>query len=318
MAANASRARRLETLVSSFADFRQQLSARYAAFDVDSGNRSRFYGRIDSVTRDKVNFASIEANNHTITRNESLVDTSPADYYKLSFVRSGHGLLVQGPNETVLKPGDIVLYDAARPYAIALEDGISTFVVVVPHGEISVPRDAVAELTAVSIATNSGVGAVAGAYLNGLARDLEVLDKPIGGRLARQTVDMVITLLAEQLDTHPEALGSNAALMRRLRNYIDTHLTDSSIGPREIAAANYISSRWLHTLFEREGTTVGRWMRQRRLAESRRMLRDPAYAHLTIAEIAGWWGFSDGSHFSRSFKEEYGELPRDFRLRSRN
>jgi len=47
-------------------------------------------------------------------------------------------------------------------------------------------------------------------------------------------------------------------------------------------------------------------------------LCDPRSAERNITEIAFFWGFSDSSHFSRSFKQQFGVSPRTFRLRSWN
>ncbi|MFM0166441.1 helix-turn-helix domain-containing protein [Paraburkholderia sediminicola] len=42
----------------------------------------------------------------------------------------------------------------------------------------------------------------------------------------------------------------------------------------------------------------------------------PADHHRTIAEVAYSWAFSDNTHFSRAFKQEYGMSPRDYRART--
>ncbi|WP_408436860.1 helix-turn-helix domain-containing protein [Paraburkholderia sediminicola] len=42
----------------------------------------------------------------------------------------------------------------------------------------------------------------------------------------------------------------------------------------------------------------------------------PAAHHRTIAEVAYSWAFSDNTHFSCAFKQEYGMSPRDYRART--
>ncbi|WP_308122030.1 helix-turn-helix domain-containing protein [Streptomyces sp. TRM70350] len=60
--------------------------------------------------------------------------------------------------------------------------------------------------------------------------------------------------------------------------------------------------------FGETGSTVGRWIRERRL---RACYRDPARAHrgTTVTDVAFRWGFNDMAHFSRVFKQAYGVTP---------
>ena len=44
-----------------------------------------------------------------------------------------------------------------------------------------------------------------------------------------------------------------------------------------------------------------------------RELKNPAQAQRTITDIAFSWGFNNGAHFSRVFREHAGLSPSDFR-----
>jgi AraC-like DNA-binding protein len=44
-----------------------------------------------------------------------------------------------------------------------------------------------------------------------------------------------------------------------------------------------------------------------------RDLQNPAHAQRTITDIAFSWGFNNGAHFSRVFREHTGLTPSDFR-----
>ncbi|MFD0345837.1 helix-turn-helix transcriptional regulator [Kitasatospora aburaviensis] len=71
--------------------------------------------------------------------------------------------------------------------------------------------------------------------------------------------------------------------------------------------------RYLHKLFQCEGITVGRWIQRQRLAMCRRDLARPTARPVTVAAVAGRWGFVSASHFSRSFRTAYGVSPRSGR-----
>ena len=105
-------------------------------------------------------------------------------------------------------------------------------------------------------------------------------------------------------------------LRRRIHRYIDAHLSESSLGPGEIASAIGISVRHLHRLFLMTGNTLGDYIRTRRLKGCRGDLANPSMRTRTITEIAFFWGFSDSAHFSHSFRKQFGLSPRAFRVRA--
>lgn len=95
--------------------------------------------------------------------------------------------------------------------------------------------------------------------------------------------------------------------------YIDERLGDPELDPAGIAAANFISLRHLHGLFQEHGETVASWIRSRRLERCRRDLADPLLRHRTTTEIAFRWGFTDPSHFSRPFRTTFAMSPSECR-----
>ncbi|MFF7653109.1 helix-turn-helix transcriptional regulator [Streptomyces sp. NPDC007983] len=70
--------------------------------------------------------------------------------------------------------------------------------------------------------------------------------------------------------------------------------------------------RYLHKLFQEQRTTVGRWIRQRRLEECRKELARGGRSSRTVAAVAQHWGFISPAHFSRVFRAAYGMSPREW------
>jgi AraC family transcriptional regulator, positive regulator of tynA and feaB len=103
----------------------------------------------------------------------------------------------------------------------------------------------------------------------------------------------------------------------RVTAYINERLTDSTLCRTDIASAAGISVRHLHRLFSNHGCKVTDWIRGQRLKQCWRDLTDPRLQAKSITEIAFFWGFNDSSHFSRSFKNEYGISPQKLRSRER-
>jgi AraC-like DNA-binding protein len=92
--------------------------------------------------------------------------------------------------------------------------------------------------------------------------------------------------------------------------YIQRHLPDEAVTAGAIASAHGVSIRTVNRIFNAGGQTVGEVVRVRRLARAREELTETAQA---VSVIAHRWGFSDTSHFSRSFKARYGSSPTDYR-----
>lgn len=68
--------------------------------------------------------------------------------------------------------------------------------------------------------------------------------------------------------------------------------------PASISAACYISTRYLHKIFEREGTTVTGWIRMRRLEKISRDPADPRLADQPVGDIGARWGLVNPSQLA--------------------
>ena len=68
---------------------------------------------------------------------------------------------------------------------------------------------------------------------------------------------------------------------------------------------------YANALLAKEGTSLERLLQKRRLENCHKALAEASGR--SISEIAFAWGFSDVSHFSKTFKSVYGVSPRDFR-----
>lgn len=299
-----------------FGEFSALVSQSFVPLQVRSDRQDSFRGDIRASTNDDVHVSVVTADGHEIHRTPELVARSSHRCFKVGLQLAGTGLLIQDDREAVLRPGDLTVYDTDSPYTLVFEEKFSTLVLMVPHRMLELPTDAVRGMTAATIDGGTGLARVVARFLGELAGDLQQLDGPIGGRLARNAVDLVTTLYARELDVARDADRPHLAMLRRVQSYIDDHLSDPDLTPGSIAAAVYISTRHLHALFHEEGLTVSTFIRARRLDRCRRELGDPLTAHRPIGQVATRWGFADAAHFSRAFRAEFGEPPSSFRART--
>lgn len=291
-----------------FSAYRAAVSQSVVPLDVHTDCPDEFGGYLDRGGAGDIHVFHIGADEHAVHRSHSLIARGSSKYYKFSLLLEGDGLIVQEGRETALRTGDMAIYDTDRPYSLVFGDFVRMGTVMFPKELIELPAEAVRELTARRLAGDTGIGAMVKPYLTQLVQQSEGLDHHLSRRLARTAVDLVGTLLEEHAAQRPSA-GGHEAIMRRVLDYIEDHLSSPDLCPAEIASAHFISVRHLHALFNAHGTSVSTTIRTRRLERTYDELVNPAYADSSVTTIALANGFVEPAHFSRTFRAQYGMPP---------
>ena len=295
----------------SFVGWQRDVARSFLPLRLSLPTSGTFSARLRAAGSETLHLAEISASSHTVERTKDLIADSGADYFKLSFQISGTGLMVQGNRELVLRPGEMTIYDTAKPYSLVFEDDFRFLVAMFPRHAVQFRRQDVEELSAIRMDGTTGVGSLVSTFLTGLSQNLGGLSGPTGSRLSQIGLDLIAALVDDRLSE--AEVGTKSALKRQIYAYMLDNLWDPDIDPAGIAAANFISVRFLHTLFQEEGATVAAWIRQQRLERCRQELRDPSLAHLSVSEIAARWGMHDAGHFSKMFRASYQLTPSQWR-----
>ena len=139
----------------------------------------------------------------------------------------------------------------------------------------------------------------------------ELLRESAGGQLGSELAARArLTQLLVWLNRRhrPAAEGPEQDLMERLTGYIQDHLC----GPLSLDALSrrfFVSKYHLSRLFrQRMGTSLYRYIIQRRLILAKQLLMKP----LPATEAYRQSGFGDYANFYRAFRAEYGLSPRQF------
>jgi AraC-like DNA-binding protein len=278
-----------------------------------------FRAELVNVRAADVQFTHVTAAPHRVLRTRRMIARNDAGNYKVGLQLAGVGWISQGGRDAVLRPGDLTVYDTSRPYTLAFDPAapVKTFVFMVPDHLLGLPRDAMDRLTATAISGRDGLGSVVSPFLARIADLVSAGEPALSARLGVNVTDLVSTLFRERLQLgsgEPER-ARNARLLA-VQAWIDRHLDQPDLTPETVAAAHHISVRYLYRLFEAEGTTVARWIRERRLDGCRRELADPSLGHLGVSAIAARWGLPDAASFSRSFRAAFGMSPREYRAQT--
>jgi AraC-like DNA-binding protein len=158
--------------------------------------------------------------------------------------------------------------------------------------------------------------------LNAYIAGLRVLDSSrctpeFARRVAMHIVDLVALAAGAKGDAGQMAVGRGlrAAQLAAVKSWALARLDSPRLNVNTAAAAAGLSARSVQLLFESEGLTFTSYVQRQRLALAHRRLSAPCPARGNITDIAYDCGFGNLSHFSRSFREIYGESPSEVRRR---
>ncbi|MFE2110383.1 helix-turn-helix domain-containing protein [Kitasatospora sp. NPDC059463] len=237
----------------------------------------------------------------------------PEDCLYVALHLQGEASLRRDGESTALEPGDLLI--GTTPYPTGLLSGpgcrmvrfrVPCFYLGVRHGDVRRTGGLLAR-------GDEGIGSLASQFLRTLASEVRSHHARPGHHLARSVSDIVAILVTELLDrVDPDRPTATAGILARIRGHIEENLADPELSPESIARSQHISVRYLHKLFQQDGTTVGQWVRRRRLDACRRELERPSRRQTGVAAVAHRWGFVSHSHFSRAFRETYGVSPREW------
>ena len=294
--------------------WRQAVSEAFVPLDASRTGSGAFRGELRGASLGPLRLYQVDADSHQVRRTSRLISAEQGDYFKLGLQRTGGSVLRQDGRDVVLRPGDFAVYDTTRPYTFSFDDPCELLVLIFPRALLGLSAADVGKITATRFAGAGGLGGLISSFLVRAADVLDEVDVRDNQRLGTNVLDLLTTALAGHLDVRPaDPDAVHRALFTAAVTFIDRHLGEAWLTPDQIAAAQHISTRYLHKLFQAEGTSVSAWIRHRRLEACRRELMQTARP---VSAIGARWGLPDAAHFSRLFRAAYGASPRDYRALS--
>ncbi|MCO1660918.1 helix-turn-helix domain-containing protein [Pseudonocardia humida] len=242
------------------------------------------------------------------------VRRSASDLCKIDIPVDGSGVVAQDGREAVLRPGDFALVDLSRPARWAMSTR-RVIAVVFPRTLLPLPSDQLRQVTAVAVGGDRGGAALVSSVAAQLVQRMGEYEPAEAVRLGTVAVDLLACALSPLVDVDITADVRARALAVRVEAFIDEHLADPRLSPGVVAAANHLSVRALHRMFEQRHTSVSGWIRQRRLERCRRDLLDPTLRDRPVSATGARWGWTNAAHFSRVFRDAYGLPPAEYRQR---
>jgi AraC-like DNA-binding protein len=229
--------------------------------------------------------------------------------------QTGRRIVSQLGRETTALPGTGILVSNADFDSHVLPEPCRFICVALPHKTMKALAPALADGFARPTAPETGALRLLLSYLD----ILETTETPQAPELEHAVATHIHDLCALAIGATRDAAeiargrGVRAARLHRIKADVIQNLHDGDVSAPALAQRHRVTARYIHKLFEGEGTTLSKFVLGQRLAQVHRMLADPSHAHQHIATLAYDVGFGDLSTFNRQFRHHFGVTPSDVR-----
>jgi AraC-like DNA-binding protein len=236
--------------------------------------------------------------------------------YVLMLVLEGGHVALQDKRSVIVRPGDIVLLHANRPFESEQCAAGSSISISFPAPVLRSRFLDIDDWCMVPMDTSQGPASVLRECMLFCWRGHASLGAASAGDLSASLIHLLAATFRGS--TVPTFDSSSAGVhFLRLRELVAANLDNPGLSVDFVSANLRISKSYLFSIMNAANTTLGHYILERRLERSREMIADPAMNHLSIGDIAFAVGFQALSHFSRRFSGRFGKSPRSFRAAAR-
>lgn len=212
-------------------------------------------------------------------------------------------------NRIELSPGAGWLWDGCVALTLTPHPPGRALLALLPAAALTARLGNITDVIGRRLSVVQGGGAICAHMLAAFAAQAPLLGDEQRRALGDGALDAIIVWLRSEQTLSRRLSTHRRELLDAICTYIERCLDDDQLNPRAIADRFGISVRYLHTLFAPTGITVARWITIRRLEAIRSELLRRGGDRGSIRDIATRWGFHDLPHFSRVFRQHFGEPP---------
>jgi AraC-like DNA-binding protein len=298
-----------------FAYWLDLVCSAYVRVDCDDMPESGFFGRMEFNPLGPLELTQVASNAQHVVRTRAQIRQETEDYCLVHVQRHGRGCVRQAGREAVLEAGDLVVYDCARPYELSFQGGYHEVSVLrLSRAQLKQHVNNFEDLTATLISGRESGGQLVLSLIDTLRREAERLHPAS----LMGVTEGLTSLVGAGLRGLPAANARQPTHLHhyhvlRIKQFLQDHLHDPELSPAQISKALGLSEGHIRRLFRAEPAPLMRLIWQLRIEACRRDLVDQRLASRSISEIAYSWGFADATHFSRMFRETFGQSPREWR-----
>jgi AraC-like DNA-binding protein len=247
-------------------------------------------------------------------RNERLIRACDPECYRIFLSVTPGVRIEQADHRVEFRARDVALYDTSQPWESTHPAGPTPMRLVMltfPRALVPIDRATVRPLVGTLTPRRLPGHSLIAQFLSGLTEPAATGDPGLGEILR----ECAVGLIRQRLGEPPGITPHTRRLLHRARinGIIRRHLGNPALDPDGIARAANISPRYLHAIFQDADLTPMQLLKQLRLHEARRRLRDPAVASASIKDIMSAVGYGRADQFARDFRRLFGVSAREVR-----
>lgn len=244
-------------------------------------------------------------------RDENEISQTVDDGLYVTFYKSGGLFFKAGETDVVTQAGDLLLWNPASPASFRCETPSLGQTIIFPR-----------KMVERRLGNWNFIGNVRAdrgdARINLLKSHLlQVFALPdnFDERFSRDLLEITLELVFLCVDNlkHCEKKSYNEKVYDRILREIQYNILSDELSPGKISAIVGLSVRRMQSILACRGETFTFLVNKERLIYAKKLLLSSEWKGRSIAELACFLGFYDGSHFSNAFRRYYKVSPQKFR-----
>ncbi len=296
-----------------FSYWREAVCDAYVLLGCESEATEDFHGGIVLERLPRISVSTVFSDRLIVNRRKKDIACSNDDYFLLSLQLKNKGYVCQHDRIAELRPGDFALYSSTETYQLLFPSSYKQLVFQFPKSDLLARLPNCELLTARKVSKANEIGRLVSGSLVDFSRIIGNPNEVVQHYMKDVVLDLIATGLASLENSTFELSRPEQHILLRAKSYIHANLGNPNLTRRMVANAMGMSVRRLSDIFSKEGTTVGAYIRSKRLDRIARDLLNNLFHRQSISEIAFRWGFNNLQHFSKVFRDQYKMSPRDYR-----
>jgi AraC-like DNA-binding protein len=277
-------------------------------------DRHSFAARLSLGRLGPIQFVRMSTNRTDIRRTRRHIVPGAPRVYSFLLQARGSSVFQHCGQEAHLAEGDFTLCDSAAPHSFSVDDCSTVIMLRVDGATLKEHLPTPERFCGLRLRHEVGLTAPMSAMVEKLDARLEGgFTSVYDASVARHLLEMMAMSYAIGFDELPGLSAVIKGRQAEVVRHIEDRLRDPRLSPASVAEGLRISPRYLRTVFAGTGEKVSAYIIRRRLEECAKQIRNPAWAGHTLTEIAFAWGFNSAAHFTRTFHEQFGMAPREYR-----
>ncbi|PHP66789.1 hypothetical protein CSC94_11825 [Zhengella mangrovi] len=275
----------------------------YVRVGCEIDNNSRFRAGVRTVDFGRTRLSRVASTPIRYERTTENIADCGNDDYLIKLLTAGQARIEQHGRSTLIGPGDLCLFDTARPYKLVFPDTYQAVMLKIPRAELDARLPVAEDVAAMRVAADGRYTRLAATMLSS-STDLMGDESTSSPRLGANLIDLIALAFDACFNDLQPNDSRYSKIVVRAQDMIMQNLFNPDFDIASVPKGIGVSSRTLNRAFAQQNIAPAKWMWGKRLEASRSLLETGRAD--SVSDAAMRCGFNDFSHFSRAFKARFG------------